>query len=184
MTFTAGCRPFHPHPEDKPWRSNGRPKQNFLCYFSEQCCSEKTTQWISGPLQITLSLTGNKYKSPTVCATQWLTKPEIFWKLSIFFADNDRQTTTSNRIAVEKSGRNNTDLRKYFNPSIYTVISYASTSSERGFVGFGEANFGGSAFYFKQKIFASKSCFSWWWLHLDRNRKGILLFFTEFRTIN
>jgi hypothetical protein len=28
------------------------------------------------PLQIALSLTGNKDKRLTVCATQWLTKPE------------------------------------------------------------------------------------------------------------
>jgi len=34
------------------------------------------------------------------------------------------KTLLQNRTAVEKSDRNNIELRKYFNPSIYTVTSH------------------------------------------------------------
>jgi len=34
------------------------------------------------------------------------------------------KTLLQSRTAVEKSERNNTELRKHFNPSIYTVISH------------------------------------------------------------
>jgi len=34
------------------------------------------------------------------------------------------KTLLQNRTAVEKSDRNNIELRKYFNPAIYEVISH------------------------------------------------------------